>query len=321
MNPFNEIGGYLGAEPYTGCHGEYYPDAVALNTARNALVYAVRARGIRRLRIPAYLCDSVSLVCDREHIPYEYYHTGADLRPVIDRPPEPDEYLYVVNLYGQLSNEELAALRDRYDRVIVDNIHAFYQPPIKGADTIRSCRKFFGVPDGAYLVTDTLLPDDLPTDVSDGRTSHIYGRLRDGATAHYAEFRANDDAFEQLPLMRMSELTHRMLSVIDYERVKRIREENFACLHRLLGSRNGLKLRMPEGPYAYPFLCENGPRVRKYLASRKIYVATLWPNVPEIGNDTERYCAENILPLPCDQRYGAEEMQIIAEELEYVRKS
>ena len=63
-----EIGGYFGLEEFAG--KEYYPDLVALNNARNALVYLIRARGVKKLFIPYFLCDSVSSVCDREGCRY-----------------------------------------------------------------------------------------------------------------------------------------------------------------------------------------------------------------------------------------------------------
>ena len=57
---------------------------------------------------------------------------------------------------------------------------------------------------------------------------------------------------------------------------------------------------------------------KKKLAEKKIYVATLWPNVMEIGNNIESDLAENILPLPCDQRYGIDEMKLLVATLQRV---
>lgn len=310
-----EIGGYFELDRLTSGKGEYYKGLVSLNTARNALVYLAKAKRIRKIYIPYLLCDSVSLVCDREGIAYEFYHTDKNFQPIFDKTMEENEYLYVVNLYGQLSNERICKLKRQYKKIIVDNIHAFFQKPVEGIDTIYSCRKFFGVPDGAYLATDCLLDEDLQIDNSENRVSHIYGRTKDGAAAHYAEFQANDESFKQLPLMRMSELTHQMLSGIDYECIKTIREQNYAYLHEQLGCNNRLKLRIPEGPYAYPFYCENGMAVKKRLAQNKIYVATLWPNVLELDGTIEKDYAENILPLPCDQRYGRDSMDFIIKEI------
>ena len=53
--------------------------------------------------------------------------------------------------------------------------------------------------------------------------------------------------------------------------------------------------------------------LKKILLERKIYVATLWPNVVRMEGSLEKNFAENILPLPCDHRYGLKEMDIICE--------
>lgn len=312
-----EIGGYFEIDSLTGGTGEFYGDLIPLNTARNALVYLIKAKAVNKLYIPYLLCDSVSLVCEREGFSYEYYHTDSALRPLFNKALGENEYLYVVNYYGQISNDEICDFKKRYGQVIVDNTQAFFHKPVNGVDTIYSCRKFFGVPDGAYLATDSVLSEKLPVDNSANRTGHIYGRAKEGATAHYAEFKLNDAQFKQLPLMKMSELTHKMLSEIDYERIREKREENYACLHGQLGGINKLKLCIPKGSYAYPFYCKNGIEVRNKLAEKKIYVATLWPNVLRLDGTTEKDCAENILPLPCDQRYGIDDMQLIVEELQY----
>lgn len=306
-----EIGGYFELDKLKANNGEYYSNLIALNTARNALVYLVKAKKIKKIYIPFFLCDSVSLVCDREHIEYECYHTDENLHPILNITLKYNEYIYIVNFYGQLSNERILELKNEYTRVIVDNIHAFFQAPITGIDTIYSCRKFFGVPDGAYLATESLLNDELPIDNSSGRTKHLEGRAKDGATAHYAEFKANDASFKQLPLMKMSTYTHNLLSELDYIKIKEIRESNYLYLHNVLGKNNKLSLRLPEGPYAYPFYCENGMALKKKLAENNIYVATLWPNVLNLDGTIEKDYAENILPLPCDQRYSKEDMEYI----------
>ena len=63
----------------------------------------------------------------------------------------------------------------------------------------------------------------------------------------------------------------------------------------------------------FPFMVDNASELRDNLIANKIYVPILWPNViEEIESDTLEYkMAENILPLPCDHRYGMEEMNYI----------
>ena len=269
-----EIGGYFGLEPLIS--NEYYKDLLALNTARNALLYILKARRIQKLYIPYYLCDSVSEMCNREGYTYEFYHINSGFLPVFEKDLSDNEYLYIVNYYGQISNEQIKNLQAKYKRIIIDNVQAFFQKPVQGIDTIYSCRKFFGVPDGAYLSTDCMLEEELPEDVSSERLKHLLGRFEtDSASTYYQDFKKNDESFKTLELRTMSKLTHNFLGAIDYDKVKKIREENYLFLHEQLKGTNRLNLTLPEGPYAYPFYCENGMELRRELAEQKIYVPTL----------------------------------------------
>lgn len=308
-----EIGGYFGLEAFPG--EEYHNDLIALNNGRNALAYLLGVRKIQKLYIPHFLCDSVSGVCAREDCQVEYYAIGPDFLPVFDRDLDPDEYLYVVNYYGQISNDQVRRMKDRWKQIIFDNVQAFFQKPVPGVDTIYSCRKFFGVPDGGYVSTDAVQEATLEQDISKDRMKHILGRFEGVASDYYAEFKANDHSFVELPVRAMSALTHNLLRAIDYEAVRQRRNENYAALDAALAGRNGLKPTAPDGPYAYPFYCENGMQVKQALAAKKIYVATLWPNALKLEGSLEKDYAENILPLPCDQRYTQEDMMRIIEEV------
>lgn len=306
-----EIGGYFGLEEFSGL--EYHSGLLPLNNGRCCLAYLLQARAIQTLWLPRYLCDSVSGVCQRFGCAIRYYSVGSDFLPAEEIRLRNGEYLYVVNYFGQIPNDRALELAQIHGRIIFDNVHAFFQPPVPGIDTIYSCRKFFGVPDGGYLSTDVRLEQEPEMDVSKDRMRHILGRFEGIASDYHADFRSNDLLFKTLPLRRMSALTHNLLRAIDYDAVRHRRNENFALLHQALGHLNFLNPRIPEGPYAYPFYCENGMDVKKALAAEKIYVATLWPNVLENGSALERDYARNILPLPCDQRYGPEDMRRIVQ--------
>ncbi len=315
-----EIGGYLELDQFI--HNEYHPNAIALNTARNALVYLVKIKHISKIYIPYYLCDSVSNVCNREGIPYDFYHVGENFTPLFDKSLGTDEYLYVVNYFGQFDRETIYNLKTKYKRIILDNVQDFFAYPIEGIDTIYSCRKFIGVPDGAYLYinwdssnVETL---DLLSDVSMNRMRHILGRFEGSkASDYFTDFRENDELFNDLSLMHMSKLTHNILGAIDYNKVISSRNANWGILDDALCSENKLKLRTPNGPYMYPFYCENGVQMRKLLVSKKIFIPTLWSNVLNLeGCELEKDYVRNILPLPVDQRYCSNDMKIIVEEIQ-----
>lgn len=309
-----EIGGYFGLEKFA--NNQYYKDLIPLNSARNALVYLLKAKKIRKVYIPYFLCDSVEEVCKREGCEYDFYHISPEFLPIFEKKLLSDEYMYVVNYFGQIDKDTICSMAKKYENIIIDNVQAFFQHPVKGVDTIYSCRKFFGVPDGAYLSTDTYLGYEIPRDVSMDRMKHVLGRCDgESASCYYDDFRFNDDLLKKIELKSMSRLTANILGGIDYKTICKKREENFAYLDKQLNKYNKLKLTKPSGPYAYPFYCENGMEIKRKLSEKKIFVATLWPNVLNMENCVEKDYAENILPLPVDQRYDENDMQYIIEEV------
>lgn len=308
----NEIGGYLQFEKYK--NREYYPKLTAVNTARNALIYAAKILNIKKIYIPYFLCESIRNVCDRENLKYEEYHISRDFKPIFDKRLNKGEYLYIVNYYGQLKNDYIKKMYKTFNNLIIDNVQSFFQKPIKGIPTIYSCRKYFGVPDGAYIsIKDEL---ELEQDLSHNRMKHLLGRFECFAETFYSDFKDNDHSFINLPLLKMSKITSNLLGVIDYKHIIEIRNKNWLYLHKNLKKYNKLDIRFQKGSFMYPFYHKNGKEIKKLLAMKKIFIPTLWPNVQSLVNcDIEKDYAENILPLPIDQRYNVYHMEYIIKEL------
>ena len=303
-----EIGGYLELERFMG--PMLHEKALALSSGRACLSYLIEQRKIRKIALPDFNCDIVEAVCRAHEVKTRFYPIGADLRPKTLQTEE-DEWFYLVNFYGQLSADELQRIAARVPRLIVDNAQAYFDLPLKGVDTLYTCRKFLGVPDGGFLYTEA--PErTLPEDESRERMAFVLDRFERPAGEYFAAAARNNDDLSMEP-KRMSELTKNLLHAVDYDRVKTKRTENFRLLHEGLGSVNCLNLRVTEGAYAYPLMLPEGQKIRKKLIEQKIFVPMLWPNVPEQQPADSEACklAEQVLPLPCDQRYGAEEMAFI----------
>ncbi len=368
-----EYGGYIELDTYHG--KELYPDLLALNSARTALRFLIRYRQIKKILLPTPCCYTIWEACEQEKIPWAFYPVDQHFQPVLDdqraQGLEAGEWLYLVNYYGVLSDDQLQAYADAYPRLIVDNAQAFFRPPFtpqrargmeRTVDTLYSCRKFLGVPDGAYLdvggdaaigadlaignapaaekdlaagnaLTSDPAPhqtmdqrlqslyDALPLDVSHQRMGFLLGRFEGRASDYYADYASNNALFSEEPVKQMSRLTHNLLRGIDYDFVMARRSENFRHLHERLKDLNRLELPLVPGAYAYPFWyredAPSGPWLRKKLLEKKIYIPTLWPEMLQKGQEeTMSYrLSENILPLPVDQRYGMEDMDVICDAL------
>ena len=312
-----EIGGYIELDTYRG--ELLHEGAVSLNCGRNALAYIIRSRNIKSILLPYFLCSSVLNVCKKENVQIRYYYIGRDFLP-IDIKTQSDEWLYVVNYYGQISNSKIKEMQQKYHNIIIDNAQAYFQMPVEDIDTLYTCRKYFGVADGAFLYTDAILEGKLPMDESFNRMHFLLGRYERTASEFYNEYSENNHFFADEPIKQMSKLTANLLHGIDYDFVKKSRTENFAYLHKCFESANKLILTVPEGAFMYPLYIENGVEIRKKLQAKKIYIPTLWPDVFEIcSEDQPEYdMAMNILPLPIDQRYGIKDMEYLVEVIQNV---
>lgn len=305
-----EIGGYIELEKFRG--KMLYDDGVKLNCGRNALLYLIKTKGIDKILVPKFMCGSNDKVLKTNNVEVRYYNIDINFKPIVNK-RDNNEWLYLVNYYGQISSEFIKTLGNK---LIVDNAQAYFHKPINGFDTIYACRKFFGVSDGAILFTNKFL-DNLPVDESRQRMNFLLGRFERSASEFYEEYVKNNENFDNEPLKKMSKLTENILHAIDYEYVKKIRKDNFSFLHSKLATYNKLNIVVPEGAFMYPLYIENGERIRNELKKKKIYIPMLWPDVLDVcnENDLEYDLAKNILPLPVDQRYGIEDMKYIVDEV------
>ena len=319
MISMSEIGGYIEFEHYNKpmlYEGEHF---LKLNSGRACLAHLIESRNIKRIALPYFLCDTVQEVCERYNVDIYYYHIQSDFTPAYIRDNE-SRYVYIVNFYGQLTQSIIRELCIKHDyKIILDNAQAYFDDPIDHIDTIYTCRKFFGVADGAVLFTECIDSNEkyisLERDKSADRMDFLLGRFEGKAPDFYKDYIINNERFREDGIKKMSSLTENILRSIDYEYVMDRRSKNYRILSERLGRINELKLREVSGAFAYPLLIPNGDSIKKGLIQKKIYVPTLWPNVLEnVDTDSLEYrYTRDLLPLPVDQRYGETEMNIIAD--------
>ena len=306
-----ELGGYFEFEHSFG--EEYYTDLLRFNTVRNAIVFVIQEKKYTKIWIPRYLCDCIQKVFLKNHIAFDFYSLNADLSPNLSRKLLSHEAILIINYYGKFNNTQLEKFQDKYTNIIVDNTQSFFQRPSPKIDTVYTCRKYFGVPDGAYLyLTQTSVRyESLPVDCSRDRMTHLLGRFEKNASDYYLDFCRIDKSFENEDIKKMSLLTQNLLRFIDYKKIIEIRSSNFKEIDSLLSKYNEYSAINDGGLYMYPFLTTAGAFIKSELIQNKIYIPTLWPNVlDECPSDSyEYYLANNLVLLPLDQRYGPNAIQ------------
>lgn len=313
------IGGYFELADVDCECGEMPVDGVALNTCRNALEYIIlQLPDAKRIFVPYYTCEAVIEPLKRLRIKYEFYHINERLEIAEDLVIGEGDYLIANNYFG-IKDAYIAKLAEKYrDRLIVDNAQALFAPVLSGVKAAYSTRKFVGVADGGFAVG---LSDDLSfefeTDNSSEHDSHLLIRKERGAEMGFSDYQANELKLDDQPIRRMSPQTRKILSQIDYNSIIEKRKQNYLFLNDALNERNKLQLPAIDSftcPMVYPFMTDD-ESLRGRLIQNKVFVARYWPNVLEwCGKDELEYkFTTQIIPLPVDQRYVADDMGKILE--------
>lgn len=317
-----EFGGHLELElPYGH---EYYLGSEycvrRYNSGRSAICMAIIDSGARRVWLPIYYCNSVEqaiMANIGNIIEICFYNLDSNYMPQnIDM--RAGDIVVWCNYYG-IFDSKVKCLKDLYGSIIVDNCQAFFYPPLEGAYNVYSCRKFFGVSDGAYLISDSFLHEEKNLRESNTLESmkHLLIPYEESTDAGYSLSIHNEKRLGEEGICHMSKLTQRILSSIDYEVVKSRRKANYQLIHQVLGGRNCfpfLELKKGEVPLVYPFYYED-LNIREALLGEKIYVSSWWPSVLEsnISNDYEKKLAKYLCPIPIDQRNSDDDICELAE--------
>ncbi|MCR5100409.1 MAG: hypothetical protein K6B41_03535 [Butyrivibrio sp.] len=312
-----EYGGYIELEYFNG--NILHSDGTFLNSGRSCIAYLLESMKLKRVYLPFFICDSVINVFKRYEIDIVFYNINLDLQPMFENDINDDECFYLVNLYGQLSNETIREYSKKIKNIIVDNTQDYFANPVEGVNTFYICRKYFGVPDGAILFTNLENSSQYTRDIVGDRMRFLIGRFEENASEYYEGYKYSNEYFENKPIMRMSLITENFLRGIDYEEVKGRRTENWNYAVKRFSKYNKLKLKDIKGPFAYPLMIDNGLNYKKVLVSKKVYIPTLWPNVTdECKESLESRMASDIMPIPIDQRYSLEDMANMCDIIERV---
>jgi hypothetical protein len=291
-----------------------YLESARFQSARAAFLALVRAGKPKRIWMPRYICNAMLTPLANAEAECVWYDVNDQLEVDGNTTIGVDDWLLYVNYFG-ICNKKAEGVLQRFppDQVVLDYSQSFFAPPLNEAlATIYSPRKFFGVPDGGLLIS--RVPVSLPAmqdTGSFGRMSHLMRRLGECPEAGYAEFQHSEDSLSECEPKRMSRLTERILSSIDFDNASKKRRENFLFLHKQLGEDNQLSLDTSSitGPLCYPFLTHDAD-LRRRLINNRVFVATYWTDaISRVGDDWAEKMVRNLLPLPIDQRYGQKDME------------
>ena len=293
-----EIGGFFELE-LNNNGNLYHTEALAFNSGSSALQFFLSNSNYKLIYLPYYTCDEVIKVLITLNLNYHFYNIDANFQPQIDIGLLNHEALLITNIYFGINNQNIDNLLKLSPHIIIDASQDFFYKPPANRFSFNSPRKFFGVPNGGFLIgniTEEMIVSYNKLPATKYKTKHLTERLENTASSAYSFYAENENLISDQSLGKMSELTKALLNNVDFINIKIE------------------KLSTDTTPLCYPLLVDNGCLLKKYLIQNKIYVPTYWESVRKYMtevSDFELDLLENLVCLPIDQRYDENDMLYI----------
>lgn len=312
-----KIGGFFEMELTEG-NSVYHDSAIKLSTGRACLNYILKTMQPAKVYIPFYTCDALFEPIDINGIEYEFYAIN-ELLEIKNLPDvKLNEMIIYIDFFG-IKSKYVYVLLDLYkEKLIIDNTHSFFSRSFEtGNPSFNSARKYFGVPDGAFLYIQK--NQNINFDVKRNRKvsiNHNLHRLMGLQEQAYSEYLDYEKKLSS-DIEGMSILSEYLLSSVNYTEVRKIRNDNFNYLRNELKSLNKLKIDEDVADcFCYPLLLDKCID-RKKLFNVEIFVPSLWLDTINRNNnnafDLECKLSNELLPLPIDHRYTIKDLKRVSD--------
>lgn len=316
----SEIGGYFGLQllPLEGAsHYMASPFLHKFQSARASLFALLREIKPPSIWLPKFLCDSMIDAALTHGTEVKYYDLTRNLCVNEGVVLKPGELLLFVNYFGLCATSQKDAIaRFGAENIILDHSQAFFDGMHNVFAVIKSPRKFFPVPDGGLFFSRALTCRAYDKDVSSiNRMHHLLQRAAFNAKEGYSSFLEAEKSLNDCAPLEMSNLSQRMLEASDFLSARLKRNENFLMLHDVFKDVNQFPIMFDEidGPLCYPLMISK-ENLRRDLIEAKVFIPTYWNEVLRrvAPNSIEAKLVSDCIAIPCDQRYGQDQMFYLA---------
>ena len=290
--------------------------------------------------MPAYICESVILPFIENGYTCYFYKINNNFSADIESIQSFKNIGIFIHMgyFGFSTNSNLMdvlkSLKNSSIIIIEDITHTLFSEFNRSEENdyyIGSIRKWFGVPSGGFLAS--------PKRSIKGPefTNEVFSELRTMALINKGKYiNTNDESIKSLFLNQfaeaetlldrdvttysMDEFSIELINLLNVEELVSKRRKNFKVLSGGLKHVNYLKASFDElkkhtCPMFYPLLInKRRDEIRKRLTEEKIYCPIHWPipnQIEDTNLDNTIGIYNTILSIPCDQRYGSNDMERI----------
>lgn len=329
MKSRNPIGGFFSLENIgetTFDHQNPRADDLALTNGRACISAIIELQKPKKIFIPYYTCYALIEPLLSYNISYEFYEIDSMFKPIHLPNLKKNELFILINYFGQLTKYAKKLEKDYGRQLVIDETHNFFYKKYAIAFAFTSARKYFGVPDGAYLSgiseKEKEMFLNLKSRFKDVSYSHlIQGKLGLQECA-YRSFISYEKSLGFFPHI-ISEDSEFLMKHIPFNNYKNLRLKNFGLYQNELSKYNQLEKtnKLEIGCYSYPFMVKEPIDLSRFH-SEKIFIPILWPDILNRENNYKYkksvQFVKCILPLPIDQRIGKKSLRKVINKIKEV---
>ena len=330
------IGGLFGLEcgpqPHTPAPPFLTGKEIFFVNARSAIWLLIDRLRPLRVWVPSYLCGAITRAIDPDMTAVRFYEVDYDLKvrsaQWVSKVMSGDMVIFI-DYFGFSYDRQLGVcVKEKGAWVLEDAAQALLSTHVGTPSdfVLFSPRKWIGVPDGGIL----RVPEGSPLNEISFEAppalwwlkafqASILRREFDDGLPNREWFKLFREAERSGPIgpYAMSQLSRTILShSVDYSATIQRRIDNYRTLLAGLAEYAIFqKLEASVVPLGFPVRVARRDMVLQALFNHQIYPPVHWPIdgvVPSEYEDNHRL-ASHIMTLPCDQRYGREDMERIAE--------
>jgi dTDP-4-amino-4,6-dideoxygalactose transaminase len=323
-------------------------DMAFLSTGRSAISFVLNQLDIPEKRkvalLPPFTCYTVidPFIDAGYHVHFYSIDRGLifDSQSLMDDIARYEPSVVLVHSYFGFDTlaplkDALTAIRESGIILIEDMTHMLYSssPHAEADYYVGSFRKWAELPDRGFVIsTERALrnkPEMPDLELQEAKLKAYHAKYRymmkgEGDKRDFMEMlRAADEKLEtQDSLHTIAPVSLLVQANLDSERLRSRRRENYqVLLDGFVGSET-LRPVFPTltaeaVPLYFPvYVNQDRKAFQAYLAAHQIYAPVVWPRPVPCENaidDTAEWIYAHVLSIPCDQRYGKEEMDYIVE--------
>jgi dTDP-4-amino-4,6-dideoxygalactose transaminase len=281
--------------------------------------------------LPSYLCEVMLTPLEKANMHVRFYEVNYNLQlrsnNWISEVEQGDLVIFIAYFGFPCDDVGASLAKGKGAWILEDACQALFIEDVgKFSDFVLfSPRKFLGVPDGGILVINRGIEKEkinLESPPAEWWLKTLRSTLLRREFDISGGSREWFDLFQETgigaPIGRyaMSELSRvLLLHGFDYAAIRDRRIQNYRTLLDQLGNL-AMFPHLPAKvvPLGFPIRLRNRDQVRQQLFDHEIYPPVHWPIegiVPEEFRESHQLAAD-IMTLPCDQRYGSQDMKKMA---------